>query len=82
VVEERQPRAASDEQRTREPISSITGAYAGHPRHRRPDVPDRARRGPRPPDSERARLLRLDGAGHGVYGAGWETIIAANLELT
>jgi pimeloyl-ACP methyl ester carboxylesterase len=29
-----------------------------------------------------ARLLRLEGAGHGAYRADWETIVAAILELT
>jgi pimeloyl-ACP methyl ester carboxylesterase len=29
-----------------------------------------------------ARLLRLDGAGHGVYRADWEAIVAAILEHT
>jgi pimeloyl-ACP methyl ester carboxylesterase len=29
-----------------------------------------------------ARLLRLEGAGHGVFGADWETIVAAILEHT
>jgi pimeloyl-ACP methyl ester carboxylesterase len=29
-----------------------------------------------------ARLLRLDGAGHGVYQADWDEVVAAILEHT
>ena len=37
--------AIPDDDRERPPLSSITAPTPGHPRHRGPDVPDRARRG-------------------------------------
>jgi pimeloyl-ACP methyl ester carboxylesterase len=70
-----------DEQRPREPLSSIAAPTLvihgtadpmfpiGHGEALAEEIPD-------------ARLLRLEGAGHGVYRADWETIIAAILEHT
>ena len=56
-------------------------ADAGDPRDRRSDVPARARQGARRRDPA-ARLLTLDGAGHGVDRADWETIVRAIVEHT
>jgi pimeloyl-ACP methyl ester carboxylesterase len=70
-----------DEGRSREPLSSISSPTLvihgtadpmfpiGHGEALAEEIPD-------------ARLLRLEGAGHGVYGADWEAIVAAILEHT
>ena len=55
--------------------------HAGDPRHGGSDVPVRARRGAGPGDPG-ARLLALEGAGHGVERADWETIARAILAHT
>jgi pimeloyl-ACP methyl ester carboxylesterase len=70
-----------DEGRSREPLSSISAPTLvihgtadpmfpiGHGEALAEEIPD-------------ARLLRLEGAGHGVYRADWEAIVAAILEHT
>jgi pimeloyl-ACP methyl ester carboxylesterase len=70
-----------DEERSRKPISSISSPALvihgtadpmfpiGHGEALAEEIPD-------------ARLLRLEGAGHGVYRADWEAIVAAILEHT
>ncbi|HZC13375.1 MAG TPA: alpha/beta fold hydrolase [Thermoleophilaceae bacterium] len=70
-----------DEGRSREPLSLISSPTLvihgtadpmfpiGHGEALAEEIPD-------------ARLLRLEGAGHGVYGADWEAIVAAILEHT
>jgi pimeloyl-ACP methyl ester carboxylesterase len=70
-----------DEGRPREPLSSITVPTLvihgtadpmfpiGHGEALAEEIPD-------------ARLLRLEGAGHGVYRVDWEAIVAAILEHT
>jgi pimeloyl-ACP methyl ester carboxylesterase len=70
-----------DEGRSREPLSSISSPTLvihgtadpmfpiGHGEALAEEIPD-------------ARLLRLEGAGHGVYRADWEAIVAAILEHT
>jgi pimeloyl-ACP methyl ester carboxylesterase len=70
-----------DEDRSREPLSSISSPTLvihgtadpmfpiGHGEALAEEIPD-------------ARLLRLEGAGHGVYRADWEAIVAAILEHT
>ena len=70
-----------DEERSREPLSSIAVPTLvihgtadpmfpiGHGVALADDIPD-------------ARLLRLEGAGHGVYRADWEAIVAAILAHT
>jgi pimeloyl-ACP methyl ester carboxylesterase len=70
-----------DEQRSRAPLSSIAAPTLvihgtadpmfpiGHGEALAEEIPD-------------ARLLRLEGAGHGVYRADWEAIIAGILEHT
>jgi len=70
-----------DEGRSREPLSSISSPALvihgtadpmfpiGHGEALAEEIPD-------------ARLLRLEGAGHGVYRADWEAIVAAILEHT
>jgi pimeloyl-ACP methyl ester carboxylesterase len=70
-----------DEERSRKPISSISSPTLvihgtadpmfpiGHGEALAEEIPD-------------ARLLRLEGAGHGVYRADWEAIVAAILEHT
>jgi pimeloyl-ACP methyl ester carboxylesterase len=70
-----------DEGRSREPLSSISAPTLvihgtadpmfpiGHGEALADEIPD-------------ARLLRLEGAGHGVYRADWEVIVAAILEHT
>ena len=70
-----------DEARSREPLSSISSPTLvihgtadpmfpiGHGEALAEEIPD-------------ARLLRLEGAGHGVYRADWEAIVAAILEHT
>jgi pimeloyl-ACP methyl ester carboxylesterase len=69
------------EGRSREPLSAISSPALvihgtadpmfpmGHGEALAEEIPD-------------ARLLRLEGAGHGVYRADWETIVAAILEHT
>jgi pimeloyl-ACP methyl ester carboxylesterase len=69
------------EGRSREPLSSISSPTlvihgtadpmfpVGHGEALAEEIPD-------------ARLLRLEGAGHGVYRADWEAIVAAILEHT
>ncbi len=70
-----------DEERSRKPISSISSPALvihgtadpmfpiGHGEALAEEIPD-------------ARLLRLEGAGHGAYRADWEAIVAAILEHT
>jgi pimeloyl-ACP methyl ester carboxylesterase len=70
-----------DEEPSREPLSSITAPTlvihgtadpmfpVGHGEALAEEIPD-------------ARLLRLEGAGHGVYRDDWEAIVAAILEHT
>jgi pimeloyl-ACP methyl ester carboxylesterase len=70
-----------DEGRSREPLSSISCPTLvihgtadpmfpiGHGEALAEEIPD-------------AQMLRLDGAGHGVYRADWEEIVAAILEQT
>ena len=70
-----------DEGRSREPLASISSPTLvihgtadpmfpiGHGDALAEEIPD-------------ARLLRLEGAGHGVYRADWEAIVAAILEHT
>lgn len=70
-----------DDGRSREPLSSISSPTLvihgtadpmfpiGHGEALAEEIPD-------------ARLLRLEGAGHGVYRADWEAIVAAILEHT
>jgi pimeloyl-ACP methyl ester carboxylesterase len=70
-----------DEERSRKPLSSIAAPTLvihgtadpmfpiGHGEALAEEIPD-------------ARLLRLEGAGHGVYRADWEAIVAAILERT
>jgi pimeloyl-ACP methyl ester carboxylesterase len=70
-----------DEERSRKPFASIATPTLvihgtadpmfpiGHGEALAEEIPD-------------ARLLRLDGAGHGVYRADWEAIVAAILEHT
>jgi pimeloyl-ACP methyl ester carboxylesterase len=70
-----------DEGRSREPLSSISVPTlvihgtadpmfpVGHGEALAEEIPD-------------ARLLRLEGAGHGVYRADWDAIVAAILEHT
>jgi pimeloyl-ACP methyl ester carboxylesterase len=70
-----------DEERSRKPLSSIAAPTLvihgtadpmfpiGHGEALAEEIPD-------------ARLLRLEGAGHGVYRADWEAIVAAILEHT
>jgi pimeloyl-ACP methyl ester carboxylesterase len=70
-----------DEQRSRDPLSAIAASTLvihgtadpmfpiGHGEALAEEIPD-------------ARLLRLEGAGHGVYRADWEAIVAAILENT
>ena len=76
-----EPRRAADEERSREPLSSISAPTLvihgtadpmfpiGHGEALAEEIPD-------------ARLLRLEGAGHGVYRADWDAIVAAILEHT
>lgn len=73
--------ALHDEGRSHEPLSSISCPTLvihgtadpmfpiGHGEALAEEIPD-------------ARLLRLEGAGHGVYRADWETVVAAILEHT
>jgi pimeloyl-ACP methyl ester carboxylesterase len=70
-----------DDGRSREPLSSISSPTLvihgtadpmfpiGHGEALAEEIPD-------------ARLLRLEGAGHGVYRADWEALVAAILEHT
>jgi pimeloyl-ACP methyl ester carboxylesterase len=70
-----------DDGRSREPLSSISSPTLvihgtadpmfpiGHGEALADEIPD-------------ARLLRLEGAGHGVYRADWEAIVSAILEQT
>jgi pimeloyl-ACP methyl ester carboxylesterase len=70
-----------DEEQSRAPLSSISAPTLvihgtadpmfpiGHGEALAEEIPD-------------ARLLRLEGAGHGVYRADWESIVAAILEHT
>ena len=67
--------------RPRGPLSSISAPTLVVPRHRRPHVPlphGRALAGEIPD----ARLLVLDGAGHGIERADWDTITEAIVSHT